>query len=588
MAKDTTEKKFRKGDILILFAQFVIAFLLFELNHLTGFVLNRGDYTPFSGSSSVSAQVYDQGQLYIPGPQRFARESKTYYEMDVWELRETVNGNPTLHIWLFGWFAKSIGSLETVWMLFNGLLPACQWFLVFLILPKFASLSIRSLTAWGVVLFAFGPRNLLLLGKYALIQPLEATRMPQPALSFLVLLVAIGLVSYALERQGPCGWVWAVLAGFASGLCFYSYYFYWLGLFLGLGSLCLLSLRFSPMASLRLCVVLVVGCIVGSPFIWRIIQAQRFGTQRPLLERVGGFHHSVDFTGILLALTLIVLLLWMIKRLKDFVSMGGLIMGDWLPLILASVLLGGAFGLNFQLVSGYDAQHGHFWNRLIQPIGLLLAAIELISILKRFSLSNQILINKAAIVGCLIMITLGAFRQAKVGESTKEDHRYSRPVNQVLVWLRENVPPESVVGSLDSELIALTPGVAGTWCFVPVGDRSVATDREILTRAVIAGWLESRTKNDLVNYLTNRSYDKPSWHYPSYFLLLLQGPVPSKILLELQELIDNVDPSLPLGGRRLDYYVIPSSCSFKRLGEAFPKARMTFKNSDWLIFELNS
>jgi hypothetical protein len=63
----------------------------------------------------------------------------------------------------------------------------------------------------------------------------------------------------------------------------------------------------------------------------------------------------------------------------------------------------------------------------------------------------------------------------------------------VLIWVRSRLPPGSVIGSNDGSLLMLIPAVAGTWTFVPFGDRSMASNEEILTRYLLVCRLEGRT-----------------------------------------------------------------------------------------------
>src|SRR5580700_5281789 len=87
---------------LLLLVGILVNLVLFPLNHFVGIAVNHGDYTPFSVDPRVSDLVYDETQLYLPGPSRFFHSGKIQAEVDVAELRDIPNGYPILHSLLLG------------------------------------------------------------------------------------------------------------------------------------------------------------------------------------------------------------------------------------------------------------------------------------------------------------------------------------------------------------------------------------------------------------------------------------------------------------------------------------------------------
>src|SRR5262249_48389750 len=143
------------------------------------------------------------------------------------------------------------------------------------------SLLYCSAASWLMTLVPFGPRNLLLLGADSFIQPLEITRMPHPALSFAVLLLAGLGTSESFARGGG---VRLLCGGLACGLLFYSYYFSWVGFFLGLGVLFLITLagrRFE--VANRLVLIGLTAAVVSIPYWVRVFEAQHQASQADLL-----------------------------------------------------------------------------------------------------------------------------------------------------------------------------------------------------------------------------------------------------------------------------------------------------------------
>ena len=248
--------------------------------------------------------------------------------------------------------------------------------------------SLALAIAWAVCFIPFGPRNFLLLGHDRFIQPLELTRMPQPALAFLFLILAIWLLSRALAQPTPFR---LVAAGITAGALSYLYYFYWIAFFAGAGSLLIvvgIIKRWDYAKTVAS--VLVLGCLTGIPFILWTIEAMNSGHQRDLMNRVGSFTRSPDLVGLILALTLVVAL-WLYCKLQV------LAWSDERPLfgaVLLSVAAGAAIGLNFQLLTGFDAQHGHFYNRALQP---LLAYFFLLMLFR--SVRRPPIVATAAVIG---------------------------------------------------------------------------------------------------------------------------------------------------------------------------------------------
>jgi hypothetical protein len=558
---------------------------LFGLNHWVSLALQAGDYTPFSSGPTISALVWDETQLYTPGPCRFSRDWSLPCEMDIYELRDAVNGYPILHSLVLGAAARLLGSLEWAWMLSHAVAPACLWLAAYGILGAVTPrLVLRSAVAWGMVLFALGPRNSLLLGTWALSQPLEATRMPHPALSLLTILGTALFARVALTCDGP-KWIKAALAaGLTLGLTFYAYYFYWVAGFLGLGALLAVCVVVARPVAYRLALILAVGGAVGAPYVWRVLQAQVQGTQHPLLERVGSFHRTPYWTVLALALVATAGLVGFARAAWARRCGDRLARPVALALVLLALLVGGLWGINLHVLTGYEPQHGHFWNRLLQPVAILLAGAALAWGSNTSAAVGRV-VSGLAVVGAAGVIGLAAYRQVTVARITGANHRASTPRYQVLTWLRDAIPGDRVVGTLDLEFISMLPGVAGQWVFVPNGDRTMATREEILARIALTAHLEGWSWPDLRSYLETPRNDLPAWQTPYYLHFLYQGPS-QDLVAAAEQHYHSVDLSSLGRTRRLDYLILPASRSPDRLLGAFSEARVAYANADWVVFAM--
>jgi hypothetical protein len=461
---------------------FVVNLIIFPLNHITAIVVNHGDYTPFAVVPQVSALVYDEAQFYVPGPSRFFRTGQVPAEVDVYELRDVPSSPSVLHSILLGALAKGVGSLEWAWMISHAIMPALIWALLFWNARRFLrSDAIAVVIAWTVCFAAFGPRNFLLLSEDSFRQPLELTRMPQPGLSFLFLILSIWLFCRVLVRPTL---MWIFAAAITAGALFYLYYYYWIAFFAGAGSLFIVVVIINRWDCAKtIASILLLGCLTGIPFFLWTVQGMRSGHPQELMLRQGNFTTAPDLIGLLLALTLVVSL-WLYCKLQIRESSDEqAIFGA----VLLAVITGAALGLNAQALTGINAEHaGHFYNRVLQPLGTYFLLLMVFRNVRRPVTVVTVLVSA-------LLISMAAVRQVQVGRNTAAYHRITDPDMEVLLWARSHLPADVVIGSNDGNLLTLIPAIAGTWTFVPLGDRSMASDKEILTRYLLLCRLEGRT-----------------------------------------------------------------------------------------------
>ena len=559
------------GSRILLLIGIAINLVVFSLNHIVGVAVNHGDYTPFAVVPQVSDLVYDETQLYAPGPSRFLRTGQVQAELDVFELRGIPNSYPVLHSILLGLIAKATGSLESGWMLSHAIMPSLIWAVLFWNACRIVqSGSLAMAIAWVVCFISFSPRNFLLLAPERFIQPLELSRMPQPALAFLFLILAIWLLSRALARPALLR---LVAAGITAGTLFYLYYFYWIAFFVGAGSLLLVAAIIKRWDYAKaLASVLVLGCLTGIPFLFWTFEAMHSGHQRDLMARVGIFTRRPDLIGLVLALALLVTL-WLYCKLQIRAQ------SDEQPLFLAvllAVATGAAIGLNFQLLTGFDAQHGHFYNRALQP---LLAYLFLLILFR--SVRRPPVAATAAVIA--ILIAVAAVRQIQVGRNTAAYHCKTSPDMDVLFWVRSHLPPDAVIGSDDSKLILLIPPIAGTWTFVPLGDRSMASNAEILTRYLLLCRLEGRTWEQAEAQLRSTLDSRSHRSSMGYTLVMQQNILPETI--EIARVIWN---SLDLSGdfkdRKLDYLITKRADDLSTPNETFDTV---YQNATWRVVRVS-
>src|SRR5262245_18559674 len=81
---------------------FAVIGLLFALVDILNYTHLGARFTPFSVAYPVSAQTYDETQLYVPGARRFFEKNSVNTEVDVFELRDAVGAYPVAHSIIIG------------------------------------------------------------------------------------------------------------------------------------------------------------------------------------------------------------------------------------------------------------------------------------------------------------------------------------------------------------------------------------------------------------------------------------------------------------------------------------------------------
>ncbi|HEY3823647.1 MAG TPA: hypothetical protein VGL82_03770 [Bryobacteraceae bacterium] len=561
----------------LLFLGILINLVIFPLNHIVGLVVNHGDYTPFAVAPQVSAQVYDETQAYVPVPSRFFRTGQIEVELDVYELRNSPNSYPVAHSVLLGLLAKAVGSLERGWMLSHAIGPTLIWAVLFWIACGFVgSGPLAMAISWAVCFIAFGPRNFLLVAKDSFIQPLELTRMPQPGLAFLFLILAIWLLARALAKPN---FIRILAAGILAGSLFYIYYFYWIAFFAGAGSLSVALFVIGQRTYAKsTAFVIGLGCLVGIPFFVWTVEATRAGHQRDLMMRVGAFTRSPHWIGIALAVLLAVAL-WFYCRMR--IHSQPYEKTDAQPLFAAVLLataLGAAIGNNFQVLTGFDAQHDHFYNRALQPLLGYFFLLMLFRNVRRPPVAAVI-----AVIAALLGVA--ARRQIEVGKNTAPYQRKSNPDMDVLIWARSHLSSDAVIGSNDGNLLTMIPAIDGVWTFVPRGDRSMASSEEILTRYLLLCRLEGWNWQKVEDDLQSDSHQHPNASPIVYTLITAHKLLPESQAMA-RTIWGKIDLATDFRDRRLDYLM-------ERKDEGapvFPTRQEPFselyENSAWRLFRV--
>jgi hypothetical protein len=516
-------------------AVFATFALLFALADVANYGRLGSRFTPFSVAYPVSALTYDETQLYVPCARRFFETGDLKSELDIFELRDVVGAYPIAHCIIIGSIAKLIGSLEVTWVVAHGIFPALIWLLFFacgrnLQLP----IATACLLATATSLIPFGPRNFFLFGQGALIQPLELTRIAPPGLSFFFLLAAAMAISRAVLSVRILN---AIVAGVLVGINFYTYYFNWIALGSGLTTWLAVAAFWGRWKEVKvLCIIGLTAVITGVPFLVTIVVAQESQAQINLMERVGAFTRDVSVIGLGLGAISSVVVIWLYAGTRMQPSV----------IVFAFVMFGGVLGLNVQVLTGYDAQHDHFMNRIIQPLFFFLCSAAVLQWLPKIPRWRWLWT-----ITTLALVSLGLYRQVSVAGNIVGAHDRNQNSVGMLELLRARIDTPSVVGSSDPQVLTLLPAITTLWTFVPLGDRTQASNEEILLRFLLVRKLEGATVAD-VHADFNREYPSDKLDRHMSYVLFLRTLDGKELHNKIDRLWSEVNLAKDLSVRRLD------------------------------------
>jgi hypothetical protein len=576
----------------------MLAAFVCSLHHWTALLINRGDYTPFAVSEAVSALTLDETHAYVPPAQRFLLTGRIPAEVDNYERRNSRAGIPFAPAAILGSLGWLLGGLDRAFIAADVIFPGClflcfYWFTADLIERQ----SLRLLIAWSTLLVPFGLKNVFWLGNDPLVAPLEVTRTPQPEISFLFLMGAVALTARAIQQKAS--WWWTIAAGFASGLLIYSYYFYAVGWIIALLLLIVFTLLWKhPYAARRAAYIFALMGLVGIPYTLVAMEGKRQGGQTYLLERMGIYTHTPEMGYLLLAIALSGAFLVFGRRFLN---------AEPRYVVLVFLILGGVWGVNSQIVSGYNAQHWHFWKRLVKPAEFLLFACVACRIAEQLWMRSgrRLQTLAGALVVCLVLNA--AARQCYSAAQIARVQRTTNPRIEVLNWARRHLSTGRVLGTLDPDLILLIPALTADYTYAPSGLRSLTPTDEIVARYYeLAAWLDT-SDADLAQIMRAPRHYAPSEPQLLFALRLYDGsktnwsagqvisstamrPIDNNVLSaafrEQYRRFRAMHPRSRLHAR-LDDLILPARARWpSNVAGTFPRARVVHTNSQFALIEL--
>ena len=567
-------RAFRQSPGTLIIHALLVA-VLCSLPHWTGIWQNRGDYSPFSVSPAVSAITFDETHAYAPPARRLLLTGNIRAEVDNYENRNLSAGIPFIPTAILGGMGWTLGSLEKAFIAADVVFPA----LLFLLLYRVAAgmvrdSSLRLLVAWSTIVVPFGLLNSLWLGDDARLAPLEITRTPQPEISFFALIFAAALLGKAIEEESS--WVWTFAAGTLSGVVVYCYYFYAVAWGATLALMLILGLTWKLIAVwMRAALALCLMLLLSFPYVMVGVRGKEQRGETYLLERMGAFTHRPDFiplfSGLALTCALLVYGRSFYKRQP-------------LYFVLTLLIAGSLFGMNLQIISGYETQRWHFWKRLALPVFFFVIVSAIVHQAEKSFLGRMATLRQCAQVLLAILILETAARLTYAGLLTAPYQRASSPDVALLSWVRSHLPDDQVIGTVDPKLILLIPAFTADYTYVPSGLRSLTS-----TESIVSRYFEIACLSGLSPAEVAREAAVPNHLSHSSQLLQVLGLSYTGDRAVYQWFVNQYKPKSVCGSQkwRLDYLVLPAGTPAEAPAkERFPAAPIVYRNSAWELLEV--
>jgi len=95
---------------------------------------------------------------------------------------------------------------------------------------------------------------------------------------------------------------------------------------------------------------------------------------------------------------------------------------------------------------------------------------------------------------------------------------------EMVQWLRGHEIQHRVIGTTDPDLCVLIPALTTNWTFVPVADRTMASQNEILTRYLVVARLAGNNSSEVAANLAQWTGGARLWLNPEYIFFQSNGP----------------------------------------------------------------
>jgi hypothetical protein len=539
--------------------------LVFLVPHLVRIAIlgSFREYTPYS-VTSVSNVVTDESFLYGAQANTMLQQHRRADDTDSWEHRDSFFPYSVLPLAAEAVVAEGMApghpreGLKRAQILFHFVFPCLMGWLLMAFLhlagpdrtgadrtgadragpyvaapdlsgpyvfgkqPSGATVSVSAALALLVMVSAFSARTLTagLLdaltsrGNDGIANTLQASRNPNPNVSFVLLLCAMHLLLRAFRtRSIPI----FVAAGLVGSLLFYAYSFY--AVSWSVACLLLASLSLWPVARIpRLFRCTLLATLLGAlPYLLWMHASKVSGAYTARMLRLGmdysrgispaAAHITEFWSATLLALLAGWLLLWRTRS-----PSAQLDRMHAAVLITTALGFGGIAGLNMQLVTGFNIQaEFHYTHMVIQPAAALLASLLVATLLAPTGVRPWL--GRVAFAVLLLACTAS---QVNAGIHSAIFHKLQPADKALFDWLESHTAPGDVVATTKLRLCLEMPLYTHNRLLATNGTRSAGTDQELLDRLLLANRLAGTSLPRLASRLRGDDPVPDGIHFAGY------------------------------------------------------------------------
>ena len=549
---------FSRHRLALLFS--LVAGLIYVSHHfiIPRFLdLKTEEYYPITWQSYP-----DETLLYLPRAHAVMKGNLIAGDISLSEYHNGPSVLPILNPILLGGFGKVLGSMSKGVIASDFLFPALIFFLLYLLAYETSGRKQWSLVFATLFIFvpkfgiAIPPITLLNLKEFSKVlfpflnsqEPLYFSQFEEPKLTFLFFVLAVWLFLRATRKGTSRS---AVLAGGAFGLLFYTYLYDWATLLVAMGLFSLWSLYQKDFRVVKQILIVVgVGLLVSVGYWYNLIHI--VGYKDVILRAGGEFSHHFRFVSVwksyfrALVLVFGLIALWQKEDHRHLRFIGALLLSYFIV-------------VNAQVITGFNPQPDHWYRVQFLPVALAMWLITLrIYDLFFDPVTEKIRMRGRIVAAFFFLYFFTSIIYGSAVYAVAHAKEYALPLRDTesFGWLETNTKKGSVVGTLsgskNSELLIHTENNI----FLPFGFGTVATDKEIIERAMVLGRFYGLSPEEFGIYLResvyylfaeeygDHSFDANFTHYERK----LPDAVEKEKILDYQKYIKN-----PTNSYRLDY-----------------------------------
>lgn len=443
--------------------------LIFSLQNLIPFSAAYRNpqlfFTPFNGGDEnlYAAEIREVFEGKFFSGDAFIHEAKSLPPFLPW-----------LGPLIFGLLAKVSGSLESVFVIADFLLPAFIFLLIFKLVWQLSRHYWGSIIAGLATLFLyqlttkFPPITTDLLQGFWQALTLKTpyffsfNRLIPPQFTFIIFLfflVSIYQTTTSIKRH------WSLLTGFFSGILAYLYFYHWSAALVILIISFLFSLASSSKVSKRLGLALLISLVISSGYLKQIFLISNLDKQISFGRINGRFFEPLTTLRYGLAL-LIIYLAPLARPLKQLL----------LSIFWAAIIL-----MNLQLIIGFTIAPGHWPHSTFEPLLVLSGVILLATSFKKYFPDIKPL--GLLIVPILLYAIINQFKITKTWQSL---YQLTLAEKQLFSWINSQTLPDSVILTLNKRLNRYLPVLTHDNIYLPYGSYSQLSTDQLWDRINLA------------------------------------------------------------------------------------------------------